>query len=120
MLYSTLLEKSVASLDHFSEKNAKWHLIIQIVPYQSTDCIESSKNNRGLFDMVACANRKVYVKIKYTTKDLKVFIDGFNGCLSTVFAKKRYLQTKGAIELSRPNPSVIHKAATTIGDYLTW
>ena len=46
--------------------------------------------------MVACANRKVYMKIKYTTKERKLFIDGFNGCLSTVLAKKRYLQTQGA------------------------
>ena len=46
--------------------------------------------------MVACANIKVYVKRKYTTKELRVFIDSFNGCCSTVLDKKRYLQKQGA------------------------
>ena len=35
VLNSTLLDKSVASLDHFFEQNSKWRLIIRIVPSQS-------------------------------------------------------------------------------------
>ena len=35
------------------------------------------------------------MKIKYTTKELKVFVDSFNGCCSTVFSKNRYLQKQG-------------------------
>ena len=96
VLNSTLLDKSVLSLDHFFEKNAKWHSIIRFFPSQYISRTEGSNSNRGLFDMVASANRKVYVKIKYTTKELKVFIDGFNGCCSTVSSKKRYLQKQGA------------------------
>ena len=50
----------------------------------------------GLFDMIDCVNSKVYVRSKYTTKELKVFIDSFNGCCSTVSAKNRYLKKQGA------------------------
>ena len=46
--------------------------------------------------MVYFSNRKVYVKIKYTMKELKFFIDGFNECCSTISSKKRYLQKQGS------------------------
>ena len=96
VLNSTLLDENVASLDHCFEQKPKWHLIIRIVPSQSISRTESSNDNMEFFDMLDCANRKVCVKSKYTTKKLKVFIDGFNGCCSTVSAKKRYLQKQGA------------------------
>ena len=54
VLDSTLLDKSVASLDQFFEQNAKWHLIIRIVLSQSIGRTEGNNDNRGLFDMVAC------------------------------------------------------------------
>ena len=54
----------------FFEQNAKWHLIIQIVLSRSIGFTEGSNNNRGFFDMVACANSKVYVKSKYTTNEI--------------------------------------------------
>ena len=100
VLNYTLLDESVAFLDQFFEQNAKCHLIILMVPYQSIGFKEGSNNNKGFFDMVACSNIKVYVKSKYTTKELKVFIDGFNGCCSTVLAKKRYLFNQGAKRIS--------------------
>ena len=34
VLNSKLLDESVASLDHFFEENAKWHLIIRILQSQ--------------------------------------------------------------------------------------
>ena len=70
-------------------------MIIRIFLSQSIGRTEGSNDNRGLFDKVACANSKVYVKRKYITKELKMFIDGFNGCCSTVSAKKRNLQKQG-------------------------
>ena len=68
VLESTFLDESVASLDHFFEKNTKWHLIIRTVPSQYISRTEGRNDNGGFFDMIACANRKVYVKIIYTTK----------------------------------------------------
>ena len=74
------------------EQKTKWHLIIQTVPFQSISRTEGSNNNRGFFDMLACGNSKVHMKYIYTTKELKLFIDGLDACFSTVSAKKRYLQ----------------------------
>ena len=71
----TLIDESVASLDHFFEQNAKWNLIIRIVLSQSIGRTEGSNNNKELFDIEACSKSKVYVKIKYTTRELKVLID---------------------------------------------
>ena len=45
-------------------------MIIQIVLSRSIGFTEGSNNNRGFFDMVACANSKVYVKSKYTTNEI--------------------------------------------------
>ena len=54
VLDSTLLDKSVASLDNFFEQNAKWNLIIRIVLSQSIGRTEGSNNNKEFFDIEAC------------------------------------------------------------------
>lgn len=90
-----LLDEKVSSLGQIFEPEARWYLIIRIDPATSVGRTEG----RGFFDIMARSRTKVYVQAKFTMKELKDFLEGFQNCSSSS-EKKLYLQNKGSNKIT--------------------